>query len=130
MFTIGVFIGFTISQVGLVRHWRKVRSSRWRLRAALNGTGSVMTAVAVCVFLSTKFLEGAWVVTIAIPLLMYLFAHTETYYKGVARELKLGRTPGRPCKRESIVVIPTSRSTCSPSGRSALGCRSARRWSR
>jgi amino acid transporter len=108
MFTIGVFIGFTISQVGLVRHWRKERPSRWRLRVALNGTGSVMTAIAVAVFLGTKFLEGAWVVTIAIPLLMYLFSHTETYYAGIARELKLGRTPPRPHKRESIVLIPSS----------------------
>jgi len=80
LFTIGVFVGFTISQVGLVRHWREERGSRWRLRSALNGAGAAMTAVAVVVFLSTKFLEGAWIVTIAVPLLMYLFAHTESYY--------------------------------------------------
>ncbi|MBV8991545.1 MAG: APC family permease [Solirubrobacterales bacterium] len=108
LFTIGVFVGFTISQVGLVHHWLKERPARWRLRIALNGVGATMTAVAVCVFLWTKFLEGAWVVTIAIPLLIFLFSHTETYYGKVARELKLGKTPPRPHKSESIVVIPTS----------------------
>ena len=108
LFTIGVFIGFTISQVGLVRHWRETRPPRWRLRAAVNGTGAVMTAVAVVVFLGTKFLAGAWVVTIAIPLLMFLFWHIESYYARVASALQLGRTPGMPRRQRSIVIVPTS----------------------
>jgi amino acid transporter len=108
LFTIGVFIGFTISQVGLVRHWRGLRPPRWRLRAAVNGAGATMTAVAVIVFLTTKFLAGAWVVTIAIPLLMLLFWRTERYYAEVASDLELGRTPTLPRRRNSIVVVPTS----------------------
>jgi amino acid transporter len=108
LYAVGVFIGFTLSQVGLVRHWRSARSSRWRLRAGINGTGAVMTAVVVVVLLSTKFLEGAWVVVIAVPVLITLFARTESYYAEVGRELKLGRTPPRPHKVESIVLIPTS----------------------
>jgi amino acid transporter len=108
MFTIGVFVGFTISQVGLVRHWRQERSSHWRARALLNGAGAVMTALAVIVFLSTKFLAGAWVVTVAIPVLMLLFARTEHYYADVARELKLGKTPPHPHARASVVIVPTS----------------------
>ncbi|MGZ4195521.1 MAG: APC family permease [Solirubrobacteraceae bacterium] len=108
LYAIGVFIGFTISQIGLVRHWRTDRPSKWRARIALNGTGAVMTAIAVVVFLGTKFLEGAWVVVIAIPLMMWLFSHTETYYAKVATELRLGKTPGIPHGRESVVVVPTS----------------------
>jgi amino acid transporter len=108
LYAIGVFIGFTISQVGLVKHWFKDRSAHWRVRVALNGTGAVMTAVAVVVFLGTKFLAGAWVVVIAIPALMMLFNTTEHYYDAVAKELKLGKTPPRPRKRESIVIVPTS----------------------
>jgi amino acid transporter len=108
LFAIGVFIGFTLSQVGLVRHWRSERPPRWRLRATINATGSVMTAIAVLVLLFSKFLEGAWVVVIAIPAMMWLFSHTEAYYAEVGRELKLGRTPPQPCKRESIVIVPTS----------------------
>jgi amino acid transporter len=108
LFTIGVFVGLTISQVGLVRHWRETRPPRWRRRATLNGAGATMTAVAVVVFLSTKFIHGAWVVVIAVPLLMILFSHTESYYGEVASELKLGKTPPRPKRRESVVIVPTS----------------------
>jgi hypothetical protein len=108
MFTIGVFVGLTISQVGLVRHWRRERPPRWKIRAALNGTGAAMTTVAVIVFLSTKFLEGAWVVTITVPLLMWLFSNTERYYAKVAGELKLGKTPPHPRKRDSVVIVPSS----------------------
>ena len=96
LYAIGVFVGFTLSQVGLVRHWRRERGSRWRLRVGVNGAGAVMTAGVVLVLLGTKFLEGAWAIVVAIPLLMLLFHRTEIYYAEVGRELKLGMTPPRP----------------------------------
>jgi amino acid transporter len=108
LFTIGVFIGFTISQVGLVRHWVRARPGRWRLRAALNGLGATLTALAVVVALLTKFTHGAWVVAVAIPLLILLFWRIEGYYARVGSELRIGKTPPPPRKRQSIVVIPTS----------------------
>ncbi len=108
LYAIGVFIGFTISQVGLVRHWIAERSAHWKVRAALNGTGAAMTAVAVAVFLISKFLAGAWVVVVTIPLLILLFTRTEGYYTAVARELKLGKTPPPPRRRESVVIVPAS----------------------
>ena len=108
LFTIGVFVGLTISQVGLVRHWRSLRPPRWHLRATLNGAGASMTAVAVLIFLTTKFLEGAWVVCIAVPLLIWLFSHTEHYYAEVAEELRLGLLPPLPRRRESVVIVPTT----------------------
>jgi hypothetical protein len=108
LYAIGVFIGFTISQVGLVRHWLTDRPPKWRLRSALNGTGAAMTAIAVVVFLISKFLEGAWVVTLAIPLLMILFSRIEGYYAEVSKALRLGKTPPPPRHRESIVVVPTT----------------------
>src|SRR6202035_34065 len=96
LFTIGVFVGFTISQVGLVRHWYRARPRRWQARAAVNGAGALMTAIAVVVFLSTKFLAGAWVIAVTIPLLMVMFARIEGYYANAAAELKLGKTPPHP----------------------------------
>jgi amino acid transporter len=108
LFTIGVFVGFTLSQIGLVRHWSSERPPHWKLRAAVNGTGAVMTTIAVFVFLGTKFLAGAWVVVVAIPVLMQLFNATEHYYDEVARELKLGKTPPPPRKRQSVVIVPAS----------------------
>jgi len=108
MFTIGVFIGLTISQVGLVRHWWRERPPKWWARAALNGTGAAFTAVAVVVFFGSKFLQGAWVVAITIPVLMITFTRIESYYAQAARELRLGKTPPHPSKSDSIVIVPTS----------------------
>ncbi|MGA2469115.1 MAG: APC family permease [Solirubrobacteraceae bacterium] len=108
LFTIGVFVGFTISQVGLVRHWLATRPRRWQARAAVNATGAAMTATAVVIFLGSKFLEGAWVVAIVVPLLMFLFWHIETYYGKVASALQLGTTPAIPQRHKSIVIVPTT----------------------
>ena len=58
LYAIGVFTGFTLSQGGLVVHWRRTRPPRWRFRASLNGLGAAVTAVATVVFLATKFTEG------------------------------------------------------------------------
>jgi hypothetical protein len=66
LYAIGVFIGFTISQTGMVRHWHGQRSRHWRLRAALNGTGAVLTATAAAVFIASKFTSGAWVVVLSL----------------------------------------------------------------
>ncbi|WP_019631579.1 APC family permease [Actinomadura atramentaria] len=106
LYAIGVFIGFTISQTGLVRHWRSARPPRWAARAALNGLGAVMTATATVVFLASKFTEGAWVVVLIIPLLMLLFARIQAYYRAIHRELEEGevRPPARIAA--GIMVVP------------------------
>jgi amino acid transporter len=106
LYAIGVFIGFTISQAGLVRHWRGQRSPRWRLRAALNGTGAALTATAAAVFLASKFSSGAWVVVLTVPALMLLFARIQSYYQAVGLELDLGAHPHRPLPAKSLVIVP------------------------
>ncbi|MFF1733016.1 APC family permease [Streptomyces sp. NPDC058247] len=106
LFAIGVFIGFTISQVGLVRHWAGERPPGWLRRAVLNGVGAVLTAVALVVLLASKFLEGAWVVVVAVPLLMLLFARVQRYYTLVGRELGLGEVPPPVPVTDSLVIVP------------------------
>ncbi|GAA2067200.1 APC family permease [Catenulispora yoronensis] len=106
LYAIGVFIGFTISQTGLVRHWYGERPPRWRLRAALNGTGAALTAVAAMVFVATKFAAGAWVVVVAVPALMLLFARIQNYYTLVGRELDLSGPPTVPTPARSLVIVP------------------------
>ncbi|MFE7707614.1 APC family permease [Streptomyces sp. NPDC057486] len=106
LFAIGVFIGFTISQVGLVRHWARERPPGWVRRAVLNGIGAILTTVAGIVLLATKFLEGAWVVVAAVPLLMLLFARVQRYYTEVGRELGLGEVPPPVRVTDSLVIVP------------------------
>ncbi len=106
LYAIGVFIGFTISQTGLVRHWYGRRSPRWMLRAAVNGAGAVLTATAAAVFVATKFTSGAWVVVLTVPALMLLFSRIQNYYQAVGLELDLGRLPHRPLPTDSLVIVP------------------------
>ncbi|MER5805587.1 APC family permease [Streptomyces mirabilis] len=106
LFAIGVFIGFTVSQTGLVRHWAGQRPHGWLRRAVLNGVGAVLTAVAGVVLLTTKFLEGAWVVVVAIPLLMLLFDRIQRYYTTVGLELGLGEVPPPLRVGDSLVIVP------------------------
>jgi amino acid transporter len=109
LFAIGVFIGFTISQTGLVLHWRRERGPRWVSRAVLNGFGATLTAIAGVVLLAEKFTEGAWLLLVIVPALMIMFARTENYYRTVAEQLHLGRIPRRPeptPEAQSLVVVP------------------------
>ncbi|MHB1853708.1 MAG: APC family permease [Acidimicrobiales bacterium] len=106
LFAIGVFTGFTLAQAGMVRHWWQARSPGWRWRSAVNGLGAVASGASTLIFVLTKFREGAWVVVVVLPLLILLFVRINHYYTGVARELRRGRTPPKPRRATSIVVVP------------------------
>jgi hypothetical protein len=106
LFAIGVFTGFTLSQTGLVVHWRRTRPPHWLHRAVINGTGAVVTAAATIIFLGTKFTAGAWVVVIAVPAFMFLFSRIHRYYQWAGRAMGLGTTPGPPRPLPSVVVVP------------------------
>jgi len=119
LFAIGVFTGFTLSQTGLVRHWAKQRPARWWARAGLNALGAAMTAVATVIFIITKFTSGAWVVIVAIPVLLYGFARVSRYYTRLGAEIGLGTTPGKPVAQQLLVVVPVN--TVSRLTQDALG---------
>jgi hypothetical protein len=108
LYLIGVFISFTLAQAGTVKKWRQERPSGWRRRAFINGFGSVMTGVVLVIVLVTKFLLGAWIVVILIPLLMYLMHSMHRHFESVFHELKSGeRIPSlrRPADQHMVVVI-------------------------
>jgi len=109
VFAIGVFIGFTISQTGLVVHWRKERGRGWLGKAVLNGTGAVLTAVAGIVLLASKFTEGAWLLLILVPGLVLLFDRIERYYRRAGEQLGLGQIPPKPVRgvdTQAMVIVP------------------------
>ncbi|HUB54981.1 MAG TPA: APC family permease [Mycobacterium sp.] len=109
VFAIGVFIGFTISQTGLVLHWHRERGPRWVGYIMLNGFGAVLTAVAGVVLLASKFTEGAWLLLILVPGLMTLFNGIERYYQRAGEQLGLGTVPAKPAPgvdTKALVIVP------------------------
>jgi amino acid transporter len=106
LFAIGVFTGFTLAQAGMVRHWLRVRSQGWWWRCGINGLGSTASGIATLIFVFSKFREGAWVVVVAIPLLILLFLRISTYYRRLAAEIHLGQRPPRPAPGSTTVVVP------------------------
>ena len=106
LFAIGVFVGFTLSQVGMVRHWHEQHGDGWARRAAINGLGAVLTAVALAVELISKFTEGAWLVVIVVPLLVLMFTRVHAVYDRMGAQLQLGQPQPQPTRRSSLVVVP------------------------
>ena len=158
LYAVGVFLSFTLSQSGMVRHWLKVRaqspkkkakerkrreedihytqstidretipdaeleasdqrgstfvndevtdSSHWKKSIVVNAVGAVATFIVLCVFIATKFIHGAWIVVVVIPLLVFMFRAIHTHYVGVAKELSTeGLSELRPIKHTVIVPI-------------------------
>jgi amino acid transporter len=158
LYAVGVFLSFTLSQSGMVRHWLKVRaqsgkkngkrrkrgeddihftqstvdkealpdaeleaseqrdstfitdevtdSTHWKKSIVINAIGAVATFIVLCVFVATKFIHGAWIVVVVVPLLVFMFRAIHKHYVGVAKELSTeGLEELRPIKHTVIVPI-------------------------
>lgn len=107
LYSVGVFVTFTLSQAGMVRHWFRVRESGWRWRSAVNGLGGVMTFVVLVVVASVKFTDGAWLVVVLIPIQVGMFLFIYRQYAATARQLAIRPDLVVPLPhREERVVIP------------------------
>jgi amino acid transporter len=107
LYMIGVFVSFTLSQAGMVVHWRRLRGPRWRTSAAISGVGAVVTGMVLLVVATTKALEGAWIIILLIPVHVMLFRVTRAHYDRVAAQLSLDRWQPRG-PRHNTVVVPIS----------------------
>jgi amino acid transporter len=109
LYSVGVFVCFTLSQIGMVRHWYRERlvDRFWWGRAAINGFGAVLTAVVLVVVASVKFADGAYLVVILIPTLVAVMVFIHRQYDASRRELAVNPDLvfANP-KREERVVIP------------------------
>src|SRR5271155_3748213 len=83
LYAVGAFLAFTLSQFGMVMHWRKKRGPHWVKSALVNGLGGSVTAITVVVVLVAKFAEGAWITLIFIPLLIVFFRRVRRHYHAV-----------------------------------------------
>jgi amino acid transporter len=103
LYVIGVFTAFTLSQLGMVRYWQRRHGVHWRLKATVNGVGALATGVVTLVVAYTKFAEGAWLVTVAIPLLVLGMLGVRRHYTRLARRLKAGAA--------AVLAAPPARNT-------------------
>ncbi|MDP9237042.1 MAG: APC family permease [Chloroflexota bacterium] len=92
LYAVGVFVGFTLSQAGMVVHWRKIREAGWRCAMIINGIGAASTGVVAVIIAATKFTHGAWLTIIAIGLLALIFCEIGQHYRHVQRQLSLQHT--------------------------------------
>ena len=109
LYAVGVFMSFTLSQGGMVRHWWRLRQEKkgWQRSLAINGLGALTTLLVALVISSTKFLSGAWIVVILIPLLVFMFLGIHRHYLHVERE----RTTEIPISPKDILhrfIVPVS----------------------
>jgi amino acid transporter len=127
LYAVGVFLSFTLSQAGMVVHWwhkgqalraqratgkassietAAERASHWRKSLVINGIGAIATCVVLMVFIATKFIHGAWVVVVLVPLLVMMFLKIHRHYMDVAQQLSTeGLGALRPIHHEVIVPI-------------------------
>lgn len=123
LYAIGVFLSFSLSQAGMARRWFKIgrlqpgvevkergsvlhHDPRWRMKMAINGLGAVLTSIVVLVFARTKFLDGAWVVLIVIPVFVITFSVIHHHYRHLADNLSLehyGAAP--PAQRHRVIML-------------------------
>jgi amino acid transporter len=105
LYMIGVFVSFTLSQAGMVVHWRQTKEPGWQTSALINGFGAAVTFVVLIIVAVTKTLEGAWIVILLIPAIVALFKATRRHYDHVAAQLTLrGYAPQR--RVHNTVLIP------------------------
>lgn len=90
LYLLGVFIAFTLSQVGMLRHWLRERGRGWRRSMLINGLGATGTALVTVLVVGTKFTQGAWMVLIAIPLLVGSFLLIQRHYEAIRRLVRRG----------------------------------------
>jgi len=105
LYMIGVFVSFTLSQAGMVLHWRKLGGRGWRTSAAINGFGAVVTGIVLIIVAVTKAAEGAWIIIVMIPTLVAIFEITRRHYDHVASELTLRGFEAEPVGRH-VVLVP------------------------
>jgi amino acid transporter len=113
LYAVGVFLAFTLSQSGMVRHWFRLRGQGWQVKAVLNGMGAVATGVVLVVIVASKLVHGAWVVILLVPICVWFFYAIGRHYAAVAEQLSLeGMEPEEwgdlASSRRHKVVVPVS----------------------
>jgi len=105
LYVIGVFAAFTLSQTGMVRHWLRTREPHWQRSVVINGIGAVTTGIVLVVVGVVKFRHGAWIVLVAVPLIVALMLSIRRHYLGVAEQLRNIPVAAQPKPTRMVVLV-------------------------
>jgi hypothetical protein len=122
LYAIGVFLSFTLSQAGMAKRWWKsghlkgdekivepgstiTFDKNWKFKILVNGFGSICTFVVMIMFAVTKFKDGAWIITILIPLLVIIFFSIHHHYESLAKKLSLEKYSGIRVDHQRVLVL-------------------------
>lgn len=108
LYAVGVFLSFTLSQAGMVKRWLTKKGIGWRHKLAINSVGALATATATVIIASTKFMHGAWIVIVLMPLLIAMFLQIHSHYAAASEQVALARDARPPRPRRSLTLIPIS----------------------
>lgn len=106
LFAVGAFGAFTLSQAGMVMHWRRVGGAKSAPVMLVNAVGATATALALAVILVAKFVEGAWITILLIPLMLLLFIRVKRHYTDVSRQITCSRPFDVSHNEPPLVVVP------------------------
>ena len=110
LYTLGVFLAFTLSQGGMLVRWWRRREPGWRAGLAINGLGALITAVVTLVVGTSNFFEGAWLVIVLVPILMLILLGIHGHYRDLDAALSLDRVPDTgEVAPKPIVIVPIAR---------------------
>jgi amino acid transporter len=124
LYAVAVFTAFTLSQAGMVQHWRRLKGPRWRLKAAVNGLGALATGLVTLIAAATDFMDaslpivpglpigwGAWLVLVIVPLFIWLLMTIKGHYIDFERDTSLPATPNGMVEQplRNVVVVPIAR---------------------
>jgi amino acid transporter len=110
LYTLGVFVAFTLSQAGMLARWYRRQEPGWRAGLLINGLGALTTGAVMLVVGSSNFLQGAWLVIVLVPLLMALLWGIRRHYRSLEGQLNLAQIPeGKEVAANPIVIVPIAR---------------------
>ena len=105
LFAVGALLAFTLSQAGMVAHWRRSRDRHARRSMLINGAGAIATGLTLCVVVVSKLTEGAWLVLVVLPALVVMFVAIHRHYRHIADQIATFEPMEQPELQQPIAVL-------------------------
>ena len=106
LYAVGVFLAFFLANSGMVVHWWKERGPKWKFSISVNGISAVVTAVILLIVVATKFMLGAWIIVLLIPIMVAIFLAIRRHYANVGEQLRIVPEQLPSPKIDQVVIVP------------------------